>query len=75
MSAPAFRSEPEPREHAAPDWLEAARQAFLWRYFYDDGGPLPPTPSAANPGVYRKNRSAFYAAAQRNGMSSVGDQA
>ena len=23
---------------ARPDWLEAARQAFLWRYFYDDCG-------------------------------------
>jgi hypothetical protein len=38
MSTPALRSEPEPREDAAPDWLEAARQAFLWRYFYDDCG-------------------------------------
>ena len=36
MGAPASRS--EPREDAAPDWLEAARQAFLWRYFYDDCG-------------------------------------
>jgi hypothetical protein len=59
MRAPALRSEPEPREHPAPDWLEAARQAFLWRYFYDDCRPLPPAPSAANPGVYRKNCSAF----------------
>ena len=23
---------------APPDWLEAARQAFLWRYFYADWG-------------------------------------
>ena len=38
MSAPALRSQPEPGEDAAPDWLEAARQAFLWRYFYDDCG-------------------------------------
>ena len=39
MSTPAFRPQPEPGEDAAPpDWLEAARQAFLWRYFYDDCG-------------------------------------
>ena len=31
-----FGAEPGPAEHAAPpDWLEAARQAFLWRYFHD----------------------------------------
>lgn len=23
---------------AEPDWLEAARQSFMWRYFYDDCG-------------------------------------
>jgi hypothetical protein len=33
------RSQPGPPDDAAqPDWLEAARQAFLWRYFYDDCG-------------------------------------
>jgi hypothetical protein len=36
-------SEPEPGGNAAPpDWLEAARQAFLWRYFYDDCGRSDP---------------------------------
>lgn len=54
MVAPGFRSQPEPPGDAAqPDWLEAARQAFLWRYFYDDcgrsdpgtcGAPAPPIP-------------------------------
>ena len=44
-----FRAEGEPAENAAPpDWLETARQAFLWRYFWDgcrpsdrgNGGPV-----------------------------------
>ena len=43
MAAAGFRSQPEPPGDAAqPDWLEAARQAFLWRYFYDDCGRSDP---------------------------------
>lgn len=33
----------DPSEGSAqPEWLEAARQAFLWRYFYDDCGRSDP---------------------------------
>jgi hypothetical protein len=43
MSTPAFGAQPEPPGDAAqPDWLEAARQAFVWRYFYDDCGRSDP---------------------------------
>ena len=39
MAAAGFRPQAEPPiEAAQPDWLETARQAFLWRYFYDDCG-------------------------------------
>jgi hypothetical protein len=47
MGTPAFPPQPEPPGDAAqPDWLEAARQAFLWRYFYDDCGRSDPGNSA-----------------------------
>ena len=42
MDTPAFRPQPAPPATAQPDWLEAARQAFLWRYFYDDCGRSDP---------------------------------
>jgi hypothetical protein len=52
MRTSASRFEPKPREDAAPDWLEAARQAFLWRYFYDDCGRSDPGTS----GFVRRGR-------------------
>ena len=53
------RTESEPRGGAAqPDWLEAARQAFLWRYFYDDCGRS--DPRNCGPGlVYPQHAAAF----------------
>ena len=43
MANPGFRPQPAPpADPAQPDWLEAARQAFLWRYFYDDCGRSDP---------------------------------
>ncbi len=43
MGAPGLsRATRASRRCCAPDWLEAARQAFLWRYFYDDCGRSDP---------------------------------
>ena len=41
MRIGADRDDPLPND-APPDWLEAARQAFLWRYFYADCGRSDP---------------------------------
>ena len=62
MASPGFRPQPAPSADAAqPYWLEAARQAFLWRYFYDDCGRSDPGNSGSalrRGGVERPRRDA-----------------
>ena len=60
MAAPDTCTQPQPPA-AEPDWLEAARQAFLWRYFYDDCGRSDPGncgPGLRDRGVERARRDA-----------------